>query len=169
MIIVKEKSGNIYSSSNGDRNIDTLQIEWHEARKRILQKQTKQGRVVCIKFLRENPDLKEGDILYQDDKTTIAVEIVPCECIVLKPSNMPEAAAACYEIGNRHLPLFYEADELLVPYDVPLYNLLVTLGYVVKTEERKLNYSFQTTVLQHLQVGMTDSLLNKIHNFTTSL
>jgi urease accessory protein len=119
--------------------------------------------------MRENPDLKEGDILYQDENTTIAVEIIPCECIVLKPSNTREASAVCYEIGNRHLPLFYEADELLVPYDVPLYNLLVTLGYVVKIEERKLNCSFQTTVLPHLQVGMTDSLLNKIHHFTTSL
>jgi urease accessory protein len=169
MIIVKEKSGNIYSSVNDSRNIDALQIEWHEVRKRILHKETKQGRAICIKFMRENPDLKEGDILYEDDKTTIAVEIIPCECIVLKPSNLREAAAVSYEIGNRHLPLFYEADELLVPYDVPLYNLLVTLGYTINIEERKLNCSFQTTVLPHLQVGMTDSLLDKIHHFTTSL
>jgi urease accessory protein len=169
MIIVKEKSGNIYSSVNDNRDIDALQIEWHEARKRILHKETKQGRAICIKFMRENPDLKEGDILFQDDKITIAVEIIPCECIVLKPSNMREAAAVSYEIGNRHLPLFYEADELLVPYDVPLYNLLVTLGYTINIEERKLNCSFQTTVLPHLQVGMADSLLDKIHHFTTSL
>jgi urease accessory protein len=169
MIIAKEKSGNIYSSVNGNRNIDALQIEWHEARKRIIHKETKQGRAVCIKFLRENPDLKEGDIIHQDENITIAVEINPCECIVINPSNALEIAAICYEIGNRHLPLFYDADELLVPFDVPLYNLLVTLGYVVKKEERKVNRSFQTTVLPHLQVGMTDSLLNKIHNFTTSL
>ena len=169
MIIVKEKSGNIYSPVNDNRNIDTLQIEWHEARKRILHKETKQGRAICTKFLKGNPDLKEGDILYKDENITIAVEINPCECIVLKPSNMREAAAVCYEIGNRHLPLFYEGEELLVPYDVPLYNLLVKLGYAIKVEERKLNCSFQTTVLPHLQVGMADSLLNKIHHFTTSL
>ena len=169
MIIVNEKSGNISASFNDNLNIDALRIEWHETRKRILHKETKQGRAVCIKFLKENPDLKEGDILHQDENLTIAVEINPCECIVLKPANMLQAAAVCYEIGNRHMPLFYEVDELLVPYDVPLYNLLLTLGYVIKIEERKLNCSFQTTVLPHLQVGMTDSLLNKVHRFTTSL
>ena len=169
MIIVKEKSGNIYSSLNDHLNIDALRIEWHEAKKRILHKETNQGRAVCIKFLRENPDLKEGDILYRDENATIAVEINPCECIVIKTSNAIEIAAICYEIGNRHLPLFYDGNELLVPCDVPLYNLLVTMGYSVKIEERKLNHSFQTTVLPHLQVGMTDSLLNKIHHFTTSL
>ncbi len=138
MIIVKEKSGNIYSSVNDNRNIDALQIEWHEARKRILHKETKQGRAICIKFLKENPDLKEGDILYKDENITIAVEINPCECIVLKPSNMREAAAVCYEIGNRHLPLFYEGDELLVPYDVPLYNLLVNIGLRYKNRRKKI-------------------------------
>jgi urease accessory protein len=169
MILVKEKSGNIYSAFNHKRDIDLLLIEWHEAIKLILHKQTKQGKAVCIKFLNENPNLKDGDILYQGENTTIAIEINPCECIVIIPENMLAAASLCYEIGNRHLPLFYEGDELLVPYDVPLYNFLQGLGYSLKTEERKLNNSFQTTVLPHLQVGMADSLLNKIHNFTTSL
>jgi urease accessory protein len=169
MILVKEKLGNIYSAFNHKRDIDILLIEWHEARKRILHKQTKQGKAVCIKFLNENPNLKDGDILYQDENTTIVVEINPCECIVITPGGMLQTSSICYEIGNRHLPLFYEGDELLVPYDAPLYNLLETLGHSLKTEERKLNHSFHTTVLPHLQVGMNDSLLNKIHHFTTSL
>ena len=68
----------------------------------------------------------------------------------------------------KHLPLFFEGDQLLVPYDVPLYNLLQSQGYTVKAEERKLNDSFQTTVLPHLQVGITGSIFNKTAQQTTS-
>ena len=165
MIIVKEKPGNIHSASNLNRNIDILSIEWHEVRKRILHKQTSQGKTIAIKFLNENPDLKEGDILWQDETTIIVVEINPCKCIVIQPGDMINASAVSYEIGNRHLPLFYEGDELLVPYDVPLYNLLVSLGYKIKLEQRKLNRQFQTTILPHLQVGVTG--INKINQLTT--
>ncbi len=168
MILVKEKKGNIHSAFNHERDIDVVMIEWHEKRKRILHKQTKKGKDIILKFLNENPDLKEGDILYEDETGIIAVEINPCECIVITPGNMLKAASVCYEIGNRHLPLFYEDDQLLIPYDVPLYNLLQSLGYAVKAEERKLNDSFQTTVLPHLQVGITGSIFNKTAQQTTS-
>src|SRR6266404_6062625 len=141
MIFIKEKSGNIYSAFNHERDIDILLIEWHEARKRILHKQTIRGQDVTIKFLSENPDFKDGDILWQDENTIIAVEIKPCECIVITPESMLQASSVCYEIGNRHLPLFYEGVELLIPYDVPLYNLLRVLGYPIRVEDRKLNNS----------------------------
>ena len=169
MILVKEKLGNIYSASNHERDIDVLLIEWHETRKRILHKQTRQGKDVTIKFLNENPNLKDGDILWQDENTIIAVEIKPCKCIIIIPENLLTAASVCYEIGNRHLPLFYEGDELLVPYDAPLYTLLQVLGYAIKAGERKPSNSFQTTVLPHLQAGMADNLPDKINQFTISL
>ncbi len=165
MIILKEKLGNIHSASSLNRNIDILSIEWHETRKRILHKQTRQGKTIAIKFLNENPDLKEGDILWQDETNIVVVEINPCKCIVIEPGDMINASAISYEIGNRHLPLFYEGDELLVPYDVPLYNLLQSLGHTVKVEKRKLNGQFHTTILPHLQVDVTG--INKINQLTT--
>ena len=48
---------------------------------------------VHLKFLDRNPDLKEGDILWQDENKIIIVEIKPCECIVIKPDAILEAAA----------------------------------------------------------------------------
>ena len=169
MILVKEKLGNIYSAFSDKRDIDLLSIEWHEARKRILNKKTRQSKDVTLKFLNENPNLKDGDILWQDENTIIAVEINPCDCIIITPGSMLQASSICYEIGNRHLPLFFEGDELLSPYDVPLYNLLQVLGYAIKAGERKPSNSFQTTVLPHLQAGMADNLPDKINQFTISL
>ncbi len=129
--------------------IDKLIIEWYETSKRILHKKTVGGIPVTLKFLNRNPDLKDGDILWQDQHTAIVIEIKPCECIVITPGNMLEAAAVCYEIGNRHLPLFYEANELLIPFESPIHNLLSAVGYSLKIEERKLKSRFKTTVLPH--------------------
>jgi urease accessory protein len=167
-MLIKEKLGNLQTTSILNRNIEVLIIEWYEANRRILHKQTKSGKTVTIKFLQENPNLKEGDILWQDQNTVIAVEIKPCACIVITPDTILKAFSLCYEIGNKHLPLFYEGDDLLVPYEEPLYKLLKASGYQLRVEERKLNNDLKTTVSPHLQVAGTDSLFNKILKLTTS-
>ncbi len=74
---------------------------------------------------------------------------------------MLAASSICYEIGNRHIPLFYEENDLLVPYEVPLHNLLKASGHQLKIEERKLRNAFKTTVLPHLQVAGTVSMFSK--------
>ena len=166
-MLIKEKLGNINTSSISNCMIDALEIEWYETNKRILHKKTKSGIDITMKFLQENPNLKDGDILWQDENSMIVVEINPCKCIVITPGTMLTASSICYEIGNKHLPLFYEGDDLLVPYEMPLHNLLQASGYELKVEERKLNNAFRTTVLPHSQVAGTDSLFSKILKLTT--
>ncbi len=168
-MLVQHKLGNIHSSSTNNLVIDKLIIEWYETGKRILHKKTDSGIPVTLKFLNENPDLKDGDILWQDEHTVIAVEINPCECIVITPGNVLETASICYEIGNRHLPLFYEGNELLIPYESPIHNLLNAAGYKLAVEERKLNNCFKTTVLPHLQVAATDSLFSRVNKLSTTI
>lgn len=162
-MLIQQKQGNI-SNGSVNKNIDWLQLEWHETRKRILRKQTQRGNDISIKFLNETPGLTEGDILFEDDKTIIAVSVLPCECIVIKPTNMFEMASVCYEIGNKHLPLFYEEESLLVPFDAPLMRLLSAQGYDVKKEERKLLQPLKTTVAPH--GDNNNSLFSKIMKLT---
>ena len=164
-MLVQKKIGNINYNTIDSKAIDWLQLEWHETRKRILRKQTVSGKEVAIKFLNENPDLMEGDILFEDDNNIIAVSVLPCECIVIKPTNMFEMASICYEIGNKHLPLFYEEESLLVPFDTPLMRLLSAQGYEVKKEERKLLQPLKTTVSPHSDSN--NSLFSKIMKLTT--
>ncbi len=93
VIIVKEKLGNINSIPIDNYDIDTLVIEWYEAKKRILHKQTKYSKEVAIKFLNKNPNLKDGDILWQDKNTIIAVEINP----LLNSKILPKTSGRiCY-------------------------------------------------------------------------
>ena len=163
IMLIIEKYGNLLTTAVRNRYIDNVLIEWFEANKRILHKQTKSGVDITLKFLNENPELKDGDILFGDDEKLIVVEIKPCECIVLAPLNIHDASAICYEIGNRHLPLFFENDQLLIPFEMPVYNLLMAAGFHVVLQIRKLQHRFKTSVLPHVQLGVTGS------SFTTIL
>jgi urease accessory protein len=163
-MLVQNKIGNISSVEINQRMVDCISLEWYEARKRILRKTTESGKEISIKFLNENPELTEGDILFTDDTTIIAISILPCECIVVHPKNMFEMASICYEIGNKHLPLFYEAEALLIPLDIPLFRLLSAQGYDAKEERRKLLQPLKTTVSPHGAAG-NETLFSKIMKF----
>ena len=166
-MLIKEKTGNLQSFNAANCTIDKLMIEWFEANKRIMHKVTQLGKQVTMKFMQQNPDLKQDDILFADESYIIAVEIKPCQAIVIQPTTILEAASTCYEIGNKHLPLFYEGDELLIPYEAPLYRLLQASGYVIKLEERKLNNPIKTSVSPHAHSGGSTSLFSKILQLTS--
>jgi urease accessory protein len=163
-MLIKEKLQELSTYETTGRTIDRLVLEWYETNKRILHKRTTSGKEITIKFLQENQNLTQGDVLYEDAKTIIAVEIAACDVIVVKPKSMYETAAVCYEIGNKHLPLFYENDEVLVAYEAPLLRLLKTAGYDVAEGKRKLLNPLKTTVTPH----GSSSLFSKIMNLTAS-
>jgi urease accessory protein len=108
--------------------IDYVQIEWYEVSKKILHKVSKNGLEVGIK-LDTNIPLKHGDILWIEGNKAIVVDIPECDCIALTPQTSIIMGKACYEIGNRHAPLFYQEDTLLMPYDEPLLQALKKCGF----------------------------------------
>ncbi len=163
-MIIREKLGNISQYEVGERTIDWLLLEWYESSKRIISKKTSNGKEVILKFLNEAPGLVQGDIVYEDIYTIIVIDIKPCESIVLCPSSLFQMAAVCYEIGNKHLPLFYEQDQVLVPYEAPLFRLLESGGYKPVREIRKLVNPLKTTVTPH----NSSTLFSKILQLTTS-
>ena len=164
-MLIQNKIENLATFEINQRQVDYILLEWYEARKRILIKTTQSGKEISIKSLHKNPELTEGDVLFADDKIIIAVSILPCDCIVVQTKTMFEIASACYEIGNKHLPLFYEADQLLVPFEMPLYNLLSVQGYDVKQEKRKLLQPLKTTVSPH-NVAIGDNVFSSILKLT---
>ena len=165
-MLVQQKLGNIHSSTS-NKIIDWLELEWHEANKRILHKKTLSGKEVTMKFLKENQNLTQGDILFEDAETIIVVDVQACASIVIKPKNNFEIAAICYEIGNKHLPLFFNDEELLIAYEAPLFNLLTSLGYEVKKENRKLINPLKTSVASHAH-NSSETLFSKIMKLSNS-
>jgi len=149
-----------------NRCIDWLQLEWYETSKRILRKLTQAGNDISLKFLDKNPALTQGDILYEDDTIIVAVDILPCEVLVIQPTNLFEMASVCYEIGNKHLPLFFENEEVLVPFDMPLFRLLSTQGYMIKQDKRKLLHPLKTSVSPHAHSN--SSFFSKVMQFANA-
>src|SRR5215203_133302 len=101
-MLVKEKIGNLSKFAIEERSIDYLPLEWYECNKRILHKKTSDGRDVVIKFFKEAQCLQQDDVIYANDKLVIAVEIIACKVMAIKPASMHEMAYVCYEIGNKH-------------------------------------------------------------------
>ena len=165
-MIVREKKGNINSTNSSNKTVDWLPLEWFETNKRIMRRKTINGIEISLKFLKENAALTQGDILFEDEHSIIAVEVLPCDCLIIKPKNMFEIASICYETGNKHLPLFMENDELLVPFENPLHRLLLAQGYDVTKENRKLVQPLKTTVAPH--GNNSETLFSKIMKLSSN-
>lgn len=160
-MIIKEICGNLENLHEKELNIDLFELEWFETNKRIIRKKSRDGTELSLRFLKEGKQLKEGDILFKDGNKLIVVEVLPCEAIVFSPKSLLEMGTICYEIGNKHLPLFIQEDEILVPYEDPLFRWLTASGYQPKKEFRKLTNMLQSSVSPHRHIEES-SLFNKI-------
>jgi urease accessory protein len=166
-MIIREKLGALTAFEIGARTIDYLCLEWFETRKRVLHKRTAQGREVILRFLKESPELQQDDVLYEDDHCLIVLQIEPCDVLVIQPKTMHEMALACYEIGNKHLPLFFQDDELLIPYEAPLHRMMQAIGFQCEVQVRRLLHQLKTTVSPHAHAG-GGSLFSKILQLTNA-
>jgi urease accessory protein len=160
-MLIKEILGNTAQQSLGKLNIDILEIEWYEATKRIQRKTSNDGTDLSIKFLKEGQRLHDGDILYQDDQKAIVVHIKSCEALVIKPKTMLDMGTVCYEIGNKHMPLFIQDDRVMMPFEMPMFRWLEAAGYQPTKEEHQLLNLLKSNVEPHGHAGSV-SLFSKI-------
>lgn len=166
-MLIREKIGNLKSFETAGCTVDFLPVEWYETGKRILNKQTVSGKEVVLKFLAQAQNLQQDDVLYADEKTVIAVDIIACNVIIIEPATMYDMALICYEIGNKHLPLFYVENKIMLPYEAPIFRMLQAAGFGVKQERRKLLHPLKTSVAPHAH-GDSESLFSKILQLTTA-
>lgn len=168
-MIIKEKLGNLNSFEDKGRGIDRLPIEWFETGKRILHKTTCSGKEVIVKFFKQQQNLQQDDVVFANESYLIVIEILTCDAIVIKPKSAYEMACICYEVGNKHLPLFFEENALLIPFDGPVFKMLEASGYDIKKEKRKLLHQLKTTVSpHHTHSSGGEGLFSKILKLTTA-
>lgn len=62
----------------------------------------------------------QDDVLAVEDGKAIAINVKETEAIVAKTNTVREAAKLCYEIGNRHAPLFFgeNFDEIVMFFTI---------------------------------------------------
>lgn len=162
-MIINEIEGSLREFDITNRFVDYLEIEWFESTKRIQRKKSKNGQEVAIKFLKEGKRLKHEDVIYADDQKIIVVDIIPCDAIVVKPKSLLEMGSVCYEIGNKHLPMFIQNDEVLIPFEEPIFKWLSASGYDTEKVFTRLTNIVNSTVQPHGH-SESSSLFFKIMN-----
>lgn len=147
-MIVENIVGNIKNFNINGRQIDYVGIEWYEVNKKIMKKKSEAGEEIGIR-LKEGMTLKDGDILWVDNGRIIAVDICECDAICLIPRDMEEMGKVCYEIGNRHIPMFLNGVEVVIPFDQPIYDLLEKSGLRPVKLRRKLKNALRCKAHAH--------------------
>lgn len=154
-MLVENIKGNINIGGNDYLEIDYVDFEWFEVYKKLHKKISRAGRDISIKF--DNfiltTGLRDGDILDIDGKTVIVVNILPCEALVIETEHCHLVPKICYEIGNKHAPLFFgsKENEFVTPYNEPTKILMEKLGAKVTVQTIKLdfNHTISATVSSH--------------------
>ena len=141
MMLCEQVLGKLEDLDVSGKTVEYVDIEWHEAFKKIHKKITDQGREVGIRMDDSilSRGLFQGDVIYQDETVIVAVNTPPCEIIeiALAPGHEKMAAKVCYEIGNRHAPLFWgEKDTFITIYNEPMLVMLSKIHGV--TAEKKI-------------------------------
>ena len=165
-MIVEQIIGNTATHNIAELEVDLLELEWFETTKRIQRKRTNSGMEIAVKFVRDGQRLSQNDILYQDAQKVVVVTIKPCEAIVMTPKSLLEMGTICYEIGNKHLPLFIQNDQIMMPFEMPMFRWLEASGYLPEKQEVQLLHLLKSNVAPHGH-GST-SLFPKILNIAST-
>ncbi|WP_291906728.1 urease accessory protein UreE [Chitinophaga sp. CB10] len=161
-MIIESVVGNIADTDISHLATDLLQLEWFETTKRIQRKKTASGREIALRFLKEGQRLRQGDILLIDATHAVVVDILPSDAIVVTPRSLLEMGSVCYEIGNKHLPLFIQDDQVLMPFEEPIYRWLLASGYATEKQHTRLTNLLNANVQPHSHGNGGSSLFSKI-------
>lgn len=113
----------IQTSKSNYLDLDLLVIDWYEVNKAVLSRETRDGRFVRL-HRTAGAAFEDGEVVYSSPEFAIQIHIRPCACIVLKSTDLNTIGHFCFDVGNRHLPLFCFDDELALAYDGQLYPAL---------------------------------------------
>lgn len=119
--------GNIKDIDATHLEIDEVQIDWYNTRKKIARLNSKNGEVLAMRLATiPQCGLSNGDILFLDNQKAIIISIIPTWVLCMNPANWEDMIRLCYEIGNLHMPLFFDKDrmEIQTPFEEPLQMIL---------------------------------------------
>ena len=130
--------------------IDWLDLDWASCLKRAMKKRTRGDRDVRI-LLKLGVVLRHGDVLWTDQSTAIAVNVLPCDVVVIKPRDATESTTIAYELGNLHVPAQLCDGEIITIPDGPIEAILDRLGVSYEFQRRR----FEPTLRNGTQIALS--------------
>lgn len=86
-------------------------------------------------FLDRGTSLRDGDLLSSDDGFVVRVVAAPERVSRVTCIDPLTLARACYHLGNRHVPLQIEAQQVIYQHDHVLDDMVQSLGLTVNVED----------------------------------
>lgn len=161
-MIIESVLKTLHDTQNVDKEIDYVQIEWYNSKKKIDRLKTDSGIELGLRLNEETASkgLRQNDILFEDDEKMIVVNIMKCECLLIRVLDLNLIAKVCYEIGNKHTPFFYGNSplEFVTPYDKPLEKLLEKLNH---SDHKHIELS-----MEERKINLNKNISNSLHNHT---
>lgn len=148
-MLIESPVGNLADEPSATA-VDWIDLTWSECRQRAWRKESRGGMLVRA-LLRLGVNLRHGDVLHRGDMT-IAVNVMPTEVVIAQPKDSAILAAACYELGNLHVPVQLEGDLLITLADGPVEGALEQLGIPYEVQIRR----FEPTMVSVGQITLAD-------------
>ena len=144
-MLVEKVIGNLNDDQFKNKNVDYVDIEWHEAFKKLHRKTSQSGIEVGIKLDNDilTRGLRQGDVLAINEDNVIAVNIPKDKALVVKVDDTHLVPKVCYEIGNRHATLFEGSshNEFITIYSEPMKEMLEKIGANATVEEIQFDFN----------------------------
>ncbi len=141
-MIIEKVLGNLATFEKKAPHIERVYLESADLLRRIQRVVTDHGNELGIR-LKGSSELKDGDVLYQDEKNMIVLAVKEDDLLVIKPKSLQQMGEIAHQLGNRHLPAQFEGDAMLVQYDYLVEELLLGLSIPFSRENRKVKQAFR--------------------------
>lgn len=141
-MIIEQVMGNIRQTENIPPHIERVYLRSDLLLKKIQRVKTDHGNELGIR-LKNGEELRDGDILYLDEKNAIVINVLEDEVIAIKPTSIKQMGDIAHQLGNRHLPAQFTEDEMIVQSDYLVEQLLKELGVPYVCEKRKMEQAFK--------------------------
>ena len=131
MLLITEPHLHVDATALAGKQRDTLCLTWEERRWTRKRMTTTGGREVAL-ALPTGSLLHPGDIVAVEADWYLEVEGRPEPVLAVRPKDRNEAIRIAFDVGNRHFPVAIAGDDLLVPDDTAMSQLLTRLGVAWK-------------------------------------
>ncbi|MCB6992471.1 urease accessory protein UreE [bacterium 210820-DFI.6.37] len=136
-MIVEKILGDLQYFDTENLRVDKILLDHFDMAKPH-QRLKSQGGVNVAVSLPHGESLFCGAVLYKDEETIIAVDLLPEDVLEIRPEGNLQWAKTAFNIGNMHHPAYLHEDCILIPYDGILESLLKGIGVSYSRSMRKL-------------------------------
>ncbi|MGL4453995.1 MAG: urease accessory protein UreE [Sarcina sp.] len=146
-----EEGEGTHSHEYNHMHVEKIYLKSDELLKRINRVTSDHGHEYGI-TLSKDTVLKDGDILFKDDKNMVVVSVKSDDVLIIKPQTITEMGKIAHNLGNRHLPAQFKEGMMILEYDKLVEDLLKEEAIPYSRESITLEKAFRHVEFGHKHV-----------------